>query len=495
MMRHDDDSSSFAYLSVRELRALLKGGELSAVELLESLICRIEDLDGPINAVVVRDFERARTAARLADDMRRSGDNRPLLGIPMTVKESFNVAGLPTTWGFPAARDFVADDDAAAVQRLKSAGAIIIGKTNIPVAISDWQSFNPIYGTTNNPWDLSRSPGGSSGGSAAALAAGFVPLELGSDLRGSLRVPAHYCGVYGHKPTYGIIPLRGHVPPGTEALPTYRDLAVAGPLARSAEDLGLALDVLAGPDDPEREGFNLNLPAARHKRLRDFRVLVLKAHPLIAASTATVGALTRFVDQLVHAGVSVSDDSTLLPDLERTAVTYTKLFMSLIAAYWPAEVYDRIKTTVAAVPAHIDGPRIGRGRAAVLSHRDWILADQVRASLRKSWHAVFRQFDVVLCPTMPTPALAHDHLPDQEQRRISFDGVEMSYEDQDPWLSIASLSGLPSTVAPIARSSSGLPIGVQIIGPYLGDRTTIAFADLVEREFGGFSPPRASSSS
>lgn len=201
MMRHDDDSSSLAYLSVRELRALLKGGELSAVELLESLICRIEDLDGPINAVVVRDFERARTAARLADDMRRSGDDRPLLGIPMTVKESFNVAGLPTTWGFPAARDFAADDDAAAVQRLKSAGAIIIGKTNIPVAISDWQSFNPIYGTTNNPWDLSRSPGGSSGGAAAALAAGFVPLELGSDLRGSLRVPAHYCGVYGHKPT------------------------------------------------------------------------------------------------------------------------------------------------------------------------------------------------------------------------------------------------------------------------------------------------------
>lgn len=253
--------------------------------------------------------------------------------------------------------------------------------------------------------------------------------------------------------------------------------------------------MLVGPDDPEREGFNLNLPPARHKRLRDFRVLVLKAHPLIAASTATVGALTRFVDQLVHAGVSVSDDSTLLPDLERTAVTYTKLFMSLIAAYWPAEVYERVKMTVAAVPAHIDGARIGRGRAAVLSHRDWILADQVRASLRKSWHAVFRQFDVVLCPTMPTPALAHDHLPDQEARRISFDGVEMSYEDQDPWLSIASLSGLPSTVAPIARSSSGLPIGVQIIGPYLGDRTAIAFADLVERDFGGFSPPRASSSS
>jgi amidase len=482
---------SLAYSNVSELRTLLQGGKASAAELLEHSISRIEKLDPSINAVVVRDFERARADARVADDLLKSGHHRPLLGIPMTVKESFNVAGLPTTWGFPGARDFVPAEDAVAVQRLKSAGAIIIGKTNIPVAISDWQSFNDIYGTTNNPWDLSRSPGGSSGGSAAALAAGFVPLEIGSDLRGSLRVPAHYCGVYAHKPTHGIIPLRGHVPPGAEALSMNPDLAVAGPLARCAEDLGLALEVLAGPDDAESAGFNLNLPAARHSRLQDFRVLVVRVHPLISTSAETDDALNRMADELSRAGAKVFRESTLLPDLEQTAVTYTKLYMSFSAAYWPAEVYDRVKIKVTAAPANIDGAGIRRARSAILSHRDWILADQLRASLRKRWQDLFREFDVVLCPTMPTPALAHDHLPDQEARRIRVDGAEMNYEDQDPWLTIAGVSDLPSTVAPIARSKSGLPIGMQILGPYLGDWTTIAFADLIEREFGGFSPPPA----
>jgi amidase len=484
-------TGTLAHSNVSELRTLLRGGKVSAAELLEHSISRIEKLDRFINAVVVRDFERARAAARTADDSLKSGDRRPLLGIPMTVKESFNVAGLPTTWGFPAARDFVPTEDAVVVQRLKSAGAIIIGKTNIPVAISDWQSFNDIYGTTNNPWDVSRSPGGSSGGSAAALAAGFTPLEMGSDLRGSLRVPAHYCGVYAHKPTHGIIPLRGHVPPGAAALPMNSDLAVAGPLARCAEDLGLALGVLAGPDDAESVAFNLNLPAARHGGLQDFRVLVVRRHPMISTSTETGDALSRMADQLARAGARLSGESTLLPDLEQTAITYTKLFMSFSAAHWSADDYDRVKMMVAATPANIDGSGILRARSAMLSHRDWILADQVRASLRKRWQDLFRKFDVVLCPTMPTPALLHDHLPDQEARRILVDGVERNYADQDAWLTIASLSGLPSTVVPITRSKSGLPIGMQILGPYLEDLTTIAFGGLIEREFGGFSPPPA----
>lgn len=487
-------NSPIAYAKVSELTTLLQGGRISVAELLELSISRIERLDRSINAVVVRDFERARMAAQAADRSLKAGDRRPLLGIPMTVKESFNVAGLPTTWGFPAERDFVPAEDAVAVQRLKSAGAIIIGKTNVPVAISDWQSFNDIYGATSNPWDLTRSPGGSSGGSAAALAAGFVPLELGSDLRGSVRVPAHYCGVYAHKPTHGVVPLRGHVPPGTAALPINPDLAVAGPLGRCAEDLGLALEVLAGPDDPESAGFSLGLPTARHSRLQDFRVLVVQAHPLISVSAETGDALDRMADLLTRAGASVSGESALLPDLEQTALTYTRLFQSFSAAFWPVEIYDRVKMTVAATPAHIEGSGIRRARAAVSSHRDWILADQVRASLRKRWQDLFREFDVMLCPTMPTSALPHDHLPDQEARRIRVDDAEMSYEDQDPWLSIASVSGLPSTVAPLARSKSELPIGMQILGPHLGDRTTIAFAGLIEREFGGFSPPPAMSS-
>jgi amidase len=476
------------WTAVQQIEAL-RNQSISAVELLDYSIERIERVDRQLNAVVVRDFERARATARAADAALKASDPRPLLGVPITIKESFNVAGLPTTWGFPEAREFVPADDAVAVQRLKAAGAIIIGKTNIPTGISDWQSFNTIYGTTNNPWDKSRSPGGSSGGSAASLAAGYVALDVGSDLRGSLRVPAHYCGVYAHKPTHGIIPLRGHVPPGTEALSINPDMAVAGPLARCTEDLTLAMNLLAGLDVPDNIGFKLDLPVTRHARLKDFRILILTVHPLVSISAETADALNQIADQLIAAGASVSTASEALPNLEHTAMTYTKLFMSFNAAFWPIKVYDRIKTIVSSTAADINPSSVLRARAAVLSHRDWIAADHLRASLRKRWQDLFREFDVVLCPTMPTVALPHDHLPDQESRRIQVDGMQMSYEDQDPWLTIASMCGLPSTVAPIARSKSGLPIGIQILGPHLGDRTTIGFAGLIEREFGGFTPP------
>jgi amidase len=478
-----------AYWSATQQSEALRDRSISAVELLDCSIKRIETGDQRLNAVVVRDFERARAAAAQADDLLKIHDPRPLLGVPVTVKESFNVVGLPTTWGFPQAKGFMPAQDAAAVHRLKAAGAIVIGKTNIPTAISDWQSFNAVYGTTNNPWDESRSPGGSSGGSAAALAAGYVALELGSDLRGSLRVPAHYCGVYAHKPTHGIIPLRGHVPPGAEALPTNPDMAVAGPLARCTDDLMLAMNLLVGPDSPDDDGYRLDLPAARHTRLQDFRILVLTKHPLIATSAEITAALNQTTDQLTAVGASVYRASHALPDLAQTAATYTKLFMSLGASFWPLEVYDRVKKIASNIPSDVNTSSAQRARAAILSHRDWITADRIRANLRQRWRDLFREFDVVLCPTMPTTALLHDHLADQEGRRILIDGTEVRYEDQDPWLTIASMCGLPSTVAPIARSSSGLPIGVQILGPHMGDRTTIGFAGLIEREFGGFSVP------
>ena len=481
-----------AYWSATQQSEALRKRSISAVELLDLSIKRIENLDRRFNAVVMRDFERARAQATQADHRLKARDSRPLLGVPLTVKESFNVAGLPTTWGFPQAKGYVPEEDAAAVQRLNGAGAIVIGKTNIPTGISDWQTFNAIYGTTNNPWDESRSPGGSSGGSAAALAAGYVALELGSDLRGSLRVPAHYCGVYAHKPTHGIIPLRGHVPPGAEALPINPDMAVAGPMARCTEDLTLAMNLLAGPDRPDDSGYRLDLPAARHNRLRDFRVLVLTEHPLISTSFEIVGALNQIADRLEMVGASVSRASPALPDLAQTAATYTQLFMAFGAAFWPIEAYDRVRKIASGIPAGVDTPTAQRARAAILSHRDWIAADQIRRSMRRRWQALFDEFDVILCPTMPTTAIQHDHLADQEDRRILIDGTEVKYEDQDPWLTIASLCGLPSTVAPIARSNAGLPIGVQILGPHLADRTTIGFAGLIEWEFGGFSgPPNA----
>jgi amidase len=269
------------YRSASDLIQALAARQISARELLDAAITRIEALDPKINAVVVRDFDRARVAADAADAALGRGERRPLLGLPMTVKEQFNVAGLSTTWGYPQFRDWRPDADALAVQRLKAAGAIIIGKTNVPEGLSDWQSYNAVYGATNNPWNFGRTPGGSSGGAAAALAAGFVPLELGSDIGGSLRAPAHYCGVYSHKPSLDLIPERGAGYPETPAIATRGELAVIGPMARSAADLARGLNVLAGPDEMwDGVGYKLALPEPRHDRLADYRVLLIDAHPL-----------------------------------------------------------------------------------------------------------------------------------------------------------------------------------------------------------------------
>jgi Asp-tRNA(Asn)/Glu-tRNA(Gln) amidotransferase A subunit family amidase len=317
--------ASFEYRTTKELVAALQARKISAVELTDHVIARIEAHDAKINAVVVRDFDRGRAAAKTADAAMSRGERRPLLGIPMVIKESFDVAGLRTTWGIPAFRDYVPMEDAIMVARVKAAGAIILGKTNVPLMLGDWQSYNDIYGTTNNPWDLNRSPGGSSGGSSAALAAGFGPLSLGSDIGGSLRTPAHYCGVYAHKPTLNLLPPRGHAIPGTT--PREADLAVVGPMARSAADLDLLLEVTAGPDEA-RAGiaYRLALPPARHNALKAYRVLVINDHPSLPTAASVRTALDRLAQRLVKAGVTVAHASPLLPDLVDSA----KLFMSLL---------------------------------------------------------------------------------------------------------------------------------------------------------------------
>ena len=480
----------WSYRSTKDLLAALQKREISARELLEQAIKRVEALDGRLNAVVVRDFERARQAATAADAALSRGEAKPLLGIPMTVKESFNIAGLPTTWGIPRFKDFIAQEDALIVSRVKAAGAVIFGKTNVPIVLGDWQSYNEIYGTTNNPWDVARTPGGSSGGSAAALAAGFGALSLGSDIGGSLRAPAHFCGIYGHKPSLGLVPARGHTPPGAPALPRDIDLAVVGPMARSAADLSLAMDVIAGPDE-ERAGigYRLALPAARHAALKDFRVLVIEEHPLLPTAAAISGAIARLSERLAKVGAKVGRTEPLLPDLADSARLYMRLLVSVMAANWPLELYQRTRASAEALAADDKSLAAERSRGAVLSHRDWMAADAARARLQRQWHNVFRQWDVVLCPAMPTLAYPHDHSMPEYARRLDIDGKAYAYSDQLVWPELATTAGLPATAAPIDRSAEGLPIGVQIVGPYLEDRTTLAFAELIEREFGGFTPP------
>ena len=487
MLKSQSDFS-LDYATTVELRAALAAGKISAIEATDHFIARIEALDRPINAVVVRDFDRARDSARKADAALARGDRRPLLGIPMVIKESFDIAGLPTTWGIPAFKDWLPKEDALCVTRLKAAGAVILGKTNVPLLLGEWQSYNEIYGTTNNPWDFSRTPGGSSGGSAAALAAGFSPLSFGSDIGGSLRTPAHYCGVYAHKPTLNLIPPRGHRIPNT--VQRESDLAVVGPMARSAADLDLALAVTAGPDE-EGNGiaYRLALPAPRHARLQDFRVLVIDDHPSLPTAYTVRAAFAQLAERLAKAGVKVAHASPLLPDLSTSAKLYMRLLLAALAERWPAETYAEAEGTARALSPDDYSLSAERSRGAVSSHREWAAADMARIKLRQQWSALFREWDLVLCPSMPTPAFPHDHSTPMSTRVIDIDGKQFPYFDQLVWPEIATTPGLPATAAPIALSDAGLPIGVQIVGPYLEDRTTIAFAALIEREFGGFVAP------
>jgi amidase len=482
--------SQWSFKTATELSAALAAKQVSAVELAQDTIARIERHDGRINSICVRDFARGLEAARAADAMRARGETAPLLGIPLTVKESYNVAGLPTTWGFPPQKDFVPAEDALSIARVKQAGGVILGKTNVPVGLGDWQSYNEIYGTTNNPFDLGRTPGGSSGGSSAALAAGYGPLSLGSDIGGSLRVPAFHCGVYAHKPTFALAPSRGHTPPPFPPLPFDRDLSVIGPMARSAADLSLLLDVIAGPDPLEAgKAYSLALPPPRQRALKDFRVLLIETDPLLPTDRSVRGAIEKLAANLGKAGVTVTRQSPLLPDFAASTRLYMRLLMSFLSASFPPEVYAGAQAAAAGLAPGDISLGAERLRGIALNHRDWVMADGARARLRAQWRELFKSFDAVICPVMPTPAYPHDHSDDQEIRRIDIDGKPYVYPDQLAWPGIATLPGLPATAIPIGLSPEGLPVGVQIVGPWLEDRTPLKLAELIEREFGGFVPP------
>ena len=485
----DASSEGLAYRTAGDLVKAIAGRQVSSRELVDSAISRIEALDPKINAVVVRDFERARAAADAADAALAKGENRALLGLPMTVKEQYAVARLPTTRGDPKYKDWKAEVDALVVQRLKAAGAVILGKTNVPLNLSDWQSFNEVYGTTNNPWSLSRTPGGSPGGSAAALAAGFVPLELGSDIGGSLRAPAHFCGVFSHKPTLDLVPQRSTGPPQISDVPVRGDLAVYGPMARASADLALELEVLAGPDElMEGVGYKLELPPPRHEKLADFRVLVIDTHPLCPTADSIKGSLNGLADRLAKLGCRVLRQSPKLPDLARTTRTYGELLAAVYSLYLSPDDRARIDAAAKTLSPEDQSLAAYRLRGITANHAEWIRASRVRAALRGQWFNLFREVDIVLCPPMPSLAFPHDHSP-QGRRQLDIDGSKIPYNDQIAWAGIATLNGLPATTMPNGRSESGLPIGVQIIGGYLEDNSTIAFAGLIEREFGGFIPP------
>src|SRR5947208_14437347 len=371
------------FRSARQLAAEIRKQKIGCLELLDLYVGRVEKYDGALNAVVVRDVERARARARAADRALASGDSwGPLHGVPMTVKESYDVAGLPTTWGVPTHKGNIAASDAVVVERLLGAGAVIFGKTNVPLLLADWQSFNAIYGTTNNPWDLARSPGGSSGGSAAALAAGLTALEAGSDIGSSIRNPAHFCGVYGHKPTWGIVPRPGQALPWQTAAV---DIDVVGPLARSTDDLALALSVMAGPEAIEAAGWQLRLPPTRQKRLRDFKVALMLDAPGAAVDREVQDRLQALGDFLGRQKAKVDDRARPAIDTGEAFSVYTRL---LRAATSDRQSDADFEQNVAIARGHAVSDQsyhARASRAAVLSHRDWLAANETRHRMRRAW--------------------------------------------------------------------------------------------------------------
>ena len=448
----------------------LKRKELSSRELTEMLLARIDAVNPVVNAVVELRTEAALAEADAADTAIMRGPVGPVHGLPMTVKDSFNVVGLHTTWGNPDFRGYVADSDATLVKRLRESGAIIVGKSNVHYMLADFaQTANEVYGVTNNPWDVTRTPGGSSGGGAAALAAGMTFLEYGSDLVGSVRIPASFCGVYGLKPSARIVPLSGFQIPGPPRAPsemTY--MSAVGPLGRAASDLRTALKVTAGPEGPAATAYSWKLAPSRHTRLRDFRIGVVLDHPHAPVSSEVAAPLSNAVDALARAGASVVQGWPEGVDPIQQYESFGFHVNMFFAFQQPAE----------------DSAR----RADFVEH------ENRRMSARAAWTSYFDEVDVFLCPANFTPAFPHDSRP-FEERTITTPEGERPYTNQPFWIAHASLTGLPAVAAPVGRTRRGLPVGAQIIGPLYEDDTAITFAELLGDVVGGYEPPPLSSTS
>ena len=469
-----------------ELAADLRRRRIGACELVDAYLGRIEALNPALNAVVELDAEGARSRAAAADRALAADEVwGPLHGVPFTLKEMFDIAGLHTTWGDPGFRGHRASANSVVAQRLIDAGAILLGKTNLPENMRDWETHNSLYGGTRNPWNLGHSPGGSSGGSAAAVAAGLAAAEVGHEWGGSLRLPCHYCGVYGLNPTWGIVPNRGT---GRTGDLREVDFAVAGPIARSPADLALILEVLAGADDLDAGGWSLVLPEPRHRDLGSYRVAAMLDHPHCAVDTAYRDCLQDVLDRLAAAGVRVADAARPGFDMDAVLDLFTRLVRAATSAYLPDPAFAAMQDRVARGDPSASENLARNERAATATHRAWLAAHEARLRMRLAWHAFFQDHDVLLCPAAATAAPRFDDSGNIADRTLPVNGAPQLVEAQHFWFAHACLGQLPAAVAPIGLVG-GLPVGVQIVGPRFGDHTVIRFAELLAEVVGGYEPP------
>lgn len=434
------------FRSAKELAAEIRRKKIGCLELLDLYLSRAEKHNPALNAIIATDVEGARKRARAADRaLARKEVWGPLHGVPMTIKESYDVVGMPTTWGVPELKDNFPPRNALAVDRLLGAGVVLFGKTNVPIYLADWQSYNAIYGTTNNPWDLSKVPGGSSGGSAAALAAGLTGIDAGSDIGSSIRNPAHYCGVYGHKPTFGVVPPRGQALPGRLA---QGDISVIGPLGRSAEDLEIGLAVMAGPDEIDAAGYRLALPSPRQKALRDFKVAVMLTDPNSEVDAEVQARVQAVADFLAKKKARVSGRARPDIDTSEAQRVYIQLLRAATSGRQTQEEFDKNVQVVRGLSASDASYYARMLRGNTTSHRDWLAANEARHKMRWKWAHFFKEYDLLLCPAAASAAFPHDQQGERWERTIEVNGHRVPTTDQLFWAGYSGMAYLPSTVAP-----------------------------------------------
>lgn len=454
---------------------LLKSGSVSAVDLLEASIARADESQGKINAVVLRDIAGARQVA-IEVDKARSGGQRlgRLAGLPMTLKDAIDVEGLPASAAFdePQSRNC---HDAEVVTRIRREGAVIWGKTNTPVKSGDVQTFNSLYGTTNNPWDIARTCGGSSGGSAAALATGITALEIGADIGGSIRIPASYCGVYALKPTFGVVSQTGLMPPIERNADI--DMAVVGPMARSARDLKLLMSILS--DQETEEEFQVS-------ELKGLRIAVCVDEPTFALDTEVKETIQTFVHELEARGAVVTNIGYPV-SAEQMMFTYTSLLFSIIGADLPpiGRLFFEGLRPFAKVALALGAKPLSWAQgvyAYTARHSEWLEANEIREKLKQSMSGFFEDYDVLIIPTSPVTAFKHDHRQINMRQLSSSDGGQYSYLKLFEWIALATVCGLPAVQMPAGLSPDGLPVGMQLIGPQGSDMKMISIASAIDRD-------------
>jgi amidase len=477
----------------------LAAGDISSVELLELHIRQIEQKNEPVNAIVIPNYDEARLAAQEADRARRAGDRRPLLGLPITVKDWLELKGVRSTAGDAgfAKAGYVAQEDALVIARLRAAGAIPFAKTNMAPWGGEWFTNNAVFGRSNNPWNLEHTPGGSTGGGAAAVACGFSPLELGNDIGGSVRVPPAFCGVYGHKPSESAWPRTGQTPDGSGLhLPNQASaMAMIGPLARSAGDLALAVDLAAGPDKGEDVAWRLELPRARHQHLRDFRVAVLPAISWLPVAQSILDKQAELVDHLRRAGAKVEEvQPEGFGDLKAFHDIYHRFLIITMSGGMPKEQRLEIAAWAREEGIKRDSWLLESGAKAFEAQApDYLGWWYEREKYREAYRQFFKQWDVLLSPVAYTNAFRHDALPvsdlDPDLHTLDVDGKAVLYGYLAIYASLATLCGQPATAFPVGLAPDGLPVGLQVVGPYLEDHTTLKFTALVADLMGGYQTP------